>query len=492
MAKKSKIQAISVLLSFVIIITSIFIPTQAYASTSKVSVKVSNLIHTFQDADNYVAEAGNSFTVTFSRKGYSDNDCKISVTISSQDDIKYKINKNTVKITPPKSNNASVVIVRGEYDGKDYKNGVGSIGITVLPTHNKIDASKTYIKVPSPQKEMKIEAKALPLTKDMGHLDPYLITSASSNKSVAELKMRGSFTEEYFAIVFNGAYGSTNTKDMGHLDPYLITSASSNKSVAELKMRGSFTEEYFAIVFNGAYGSTNITLRTPSGVSKTIKVVVGEETTKPPNAHTGSSAEKPSSSNSGSSGSKKPSKNTNSNNKQDKTNLIIENEVTSVPSIIENINTPLSDVTDNPSEIPQAEIKLQVPEFEIKQDKKDITVSYPESIIENINTPLSDVTDNPSEIPQAEIKLQVPEFEIKQDKKDITVSYPEASDVSGYAIYLSNNDQDYYLIYIGEEKEYSFSKIEKNKTYYVKMKTYKIIENDAKFSDFGQVKEFTY
>lgn len=398
MAKKSKIQAISVLLSFVIIITSIFIPTQAYASTSKVSVKVSNLIHTFQDADNYVAEAGNSFTVTFSRKGYSDNDCKISVTISSQDDIKYKINKNTVKITPPKSNNASVVIVRGEYDGKDYKNGVGSIGITVLPTHNKIDASKTYIKVPSPQKEMKIEAKALPLTKDMGHLDPYLITSASSNKSVAELKMRGSFTEEYFAIVFNGAYGSTN-----------------------------------------------ITLRTPSGVSKTIKVVVGEETTKPPNAHTGSSAEKPSSSNSGSSGSKKPSKNTNSNNKQDKTNLIIENEVTSVPSIIENINTPLSDVTDNPSEIPQAEIKLQVPEFEIKQDKKDITVSY-----------------------------------------------PEASDVSGYAIYLSNNDQDYYLIYIGEEKEYSFSKIEKNKTYYVKMKTYKIIENDAKFSDFGQVKEFTY
>ena len=401
MAKKSKIQAISVLLSFVIIITSIFIPTQAYASTastSKVSVKVSNLIHTFQDADNYVAEAGNSFTVTFSRKGYSDNDCKISVTISSQDDIKYKINKNTVKITPPKSNNASVVIVRGEYDGKDYKNGVGSIGVTVLPTHNKIDASKTYIKVPSPQKEMKIEAKALPLTKDMGHLDPYLITSASSNKSVAELKMRGSFTEEYFAIVFNGAYGSTN-----------------------------------------------ITLRTPSGVSKTIKVVVGEETTKPPNAHTGSSAEKPSSSNSGSSGSKKPSKNTNSNNKQDKTNLIIENEVTSVPSIIENINTPLSDVTDNPSEIPQAEIKLQVPEFEIKQDKKDITVSY-----------------------------------------------PEVSDVSGYAIYLSNNDQDYYLIYIGEEKEYSFSKIEKNKTYYVKMKTYKIIENDAKFSDFGQVKEFTY
>lgn len=398
MAKKSKIQAISVLLSFVIIITSIFIPTQAYASTSKVSVKVSNLIHTFQDADNYVAEAGNSFTVTFSRKGYSDNDCKISVTISSQDDIKYKINKNTVKITAPKSNNASVMIVRGEYDGKDYKNGAASVGVTILPTHNKIDVSKTYIKVPSPQKEMKIDVKALPLTKDMGHLDPYLITSASSNKSVAELKMRGSFTEEYFAIVFNGAYGSTN-----------------------------------------------ITLRTPSGVSKTIKVVVGEETTKPPNAHTGSSAEKPSSSNSGSSGSKKPSKNTNSNNKQDKTNLIIENEVTSVPSIIENINTPLSDVTDNPSEIPQAEIKLQVPEFEIKQDKKDITVSY-----------------------------------------------PEVSDVSGYAIYLSNNDQDYYLIYIGEEKEYSFSKIEKNKKYYVKMKTYKIIENDAKFSDFGQVKEFTY
>lgn len=400
MAKKSKRQAISVILSFVIIITSIFIPAQVYAATSKVSVKVSNAARTLQsaDADNYITEAGSSFTVTFSRKGYSNNDCKISVTISSQDDIKYKINKNTVKITAPKSNNASVMIVRGEYDGKDYKNGAASVGVTILPTHNKIDVSKTYIKVPSPQKEMKIDVKALPLTKDMGHLDPYLITSASSNKSVAELKMRGSFTEEYFAIVFNGAYGSTN-----------------------------------------------ITLRTPSGVSKTIKVVVGEETTKPPNAHTGSSAEKPSSSNSGSSGSKKPSKNTNSNNKQDKTNLIIENEVTSVPSIIENINTPLSDVTDNPSEIPQAEIKLQVPEFEIKQDKKDITVSY-----------------------------------------------PEVSDVSGYAIYLSNNDQDYYLIYIGEEKEYSFSKIEKNKKYYVKMKTYKIIENDAKFSDFGQVKEFTY
>lgn len=397
MAKKSKIQAISVILSFVIIITSIFIPAQVYAATSKVSVKVSNAARTLQsaDADNYITEAGSSFTVTFSRKGYSNNDCKISVTISSQDDIKYKINKNTVKITAPKSNNMSVLIVRGEYDGKDYKNGVASVGITVLPTHNKIDVSKTYIKVPSPQKEMKIEAKALPLTKDIGHLDPYLITSTSSNKSVAELKMRGSFTEEYFAIVFNGAYGSTN-----------------------------------------------ITLRTPSGVSKTIKVIVGEETTKPPDKNTNSSSDRPSNN---ASSSKKPSKNTSSNNKQDKTNSIIENEVTSVPSIIEDVSTPLSDVTDNPTEIPQAEIELQVPEFGIKKNKKGITVNY-----------------------------------------------PEVSDVSGYAIYLSNNDQDYYLIYIGEEKEYSFSKIEKNKKYYVKMKTYKIIENDAKFSDFGQVKEFIY
>lgn len=397
MAKKSKIQAISVILSFVIIITSIFIPAQVYAATSKVSVKVSNAARTLQsaDADNYITEAGSSFTVTFSRKGYSNNDCKISVTISSQDDIKYKINKNTVKITAPKSNNMSVLIVRGEYDGKDYKNGVASVGITVLPTHNKIDVSKTYIKVPSPQKEMKIEAKALPLTKDIGHLDPYLITSTSSNKSVAELKMRGSFTEEYFAIVFNGAYGSTN-----------------------------------------------ITLRTPSGVSKTIKVIVGEETTKPPDKNTNSSSDRPSNN---ASNSKKPSKNTSSNNKQDKTNSINENEVTSVPSITEDVSTPLSDVTDNPTEIPQAEIELQVPEFEIKKNKKGITVNY-----------------------------------------------PEVSDVSGYAIYLSNNDQDYYLIYIGEEKEYSFSKIEKNKKYYVKMKTYKIIENDAKFSDFGQVKEFIY
>lgn len=397
MAKKSKIQAISVILSFVIIITSIFIPAQVYAATSKVSVKVSNAARTLQsaDADNYITEAGSSFTVTFSRKGYSNNDCKISVTISSQDDIKYKINKNTVKITAPKSNNMSVLIVRGEYDGKDYKNGVASVGITVLPTHNKIDVSKTYIKVPSPQKEMKIEAKALPLTKDIGHLDPYLITSTSSNKSVAELKMRGSFTEEYFAIVFNGAYGSTN-----------------------------------------------ITLRTPSGVSKTIKVIVGEETTKPPDKNTNSSSDRPSNN---ASSSKKPSKNTSSNNKQDKTNSINENEVTSVPSIIEDVSTPLSDVTDNPTEIPQAEIELQVPEFGIKKNKKGITVNY-----------------------------------------------PEVSDVSGYAIYLSNNDQDYYLIYIGEEKEYSFSKIEKNKKYYVKMKTYKIIENDAKFSDFGQVKEFIY
>lgn len=396
MAKKSKIQVISAILSFVIIITSIFIPAQVYAATSKVSVKVSNAARTLQsaDADNYITEAGSSFTVTFSKKGYSNNDCKISVTISS-DDIKYKINKNTVKITAPKSNNISVLIVKGEYDGKDYKNGVGSIGITVLPTHNKIDVSKTYIKVPSPQKEMKIDVKALPLTEDVGHLDPYLITSASSNKSVAELKMRGSFTEEYFAIVFNGAYGSTN-----------------------------------------------ITLRTPSGVSKTIKVIVGEETTKPPDKNTNSSSDRPSNN---ASSSKKPSKNTSSNNKQDKTNSINENEVTSVPSIIEDVSTPLRDVTDNPTEIPQAEIELQVPEFGIKKNKKGITVNY-----------------------------------------------PEVSDVSGYAIYLSNNDQDYYLIYIGEEKEYSFSKIEKNKKYYVKMKTYKIIENDAKFSDFGQVKEFTY
>lgn len=397
MAKKSKRQAISVILSFVIIITSIFIPAQVYAATSKVSVKVSNAARTLQsaDADNYITEAGSSFTVTFSRKGYSNNDCKISVTISSQDDIKYKINKNTVKITAPKSNNASVMIVRGEYDGKDYKNGAASVGVTILPTHNKIDVSKTYIKVPSPQKEMKIDVKALPLTEDIGHLDPYLITSASSNKSVAEVKMRGSFTEEYFAIVFNGAYGSTN-----------------------------------------------ITLRTPSGVSKTIKVIVGEETTKPPDKNTNSSSDRPSNN---ASNSKKPSKNTSSNNKQDKTNSINENEVTSVPSIIEDVSTPLSDVTDNPTEIPQAEIELQVPEFGIKKNKKGITVNY-----------------------------------------------PEVSDVSGYAIYLSNNDQDYYLIYIGEEKEYSFSKIEKNKKYYVKMKTYKIIENDAKFSDFGQVKEFTY
>lgn len=397
MAKKSKRQAISVILSFVIIITSIFIPAQVYAATSKVSVKVSNAARTLQsaDADNYITEAGSSFTVTFSRKGYSNNDCKISVTISSQDDIKYKINKNTVKITAPKSNNASVMIVRGEYDGKDYKNGAALVGVTILPTHNKIDVSKTYIKVPSPQKEMKIDVKALPLTEDIGHLDPYLITSASSNKSVAEVKMRGSFTEEYFAIVFNGAYGSTN-----------------------------------------------ITLRTPSGVSKTIKVIVGEETTKPPDKNTNSSSDRPSNN---ASNSKKPSKNTSSNNKQDKTNSINENEVTSVPSIIEDVSTPLSDVTDNPTEIPQAEIELQVPEFGIKKNKKGITVNY-----------------------------------------------PEVSDVSGYAIYLSNNDQDYYLIYIGEEKEYSFSKIEKNKKYYVKMKTYKIIENDAKFSDFGQVKEFTY
>lgn len=397
MAKKSKRQAISVILSFVIIITSIFIPAQVYAATSKVSVKVSNAARTLQsaDADNYITEAGSSFTVTFSRKGYSNNDCKISVTISSQDDMKYKINKNTVKITAPKSNNASVMIVRGEYDGKDYKNGAASVGVTILPTHNKIDVSKTYIKVPSPQKEMKIDVKALPLTEDIGHLDPYLITSVSSNKSVAEVKMRGSFTEEYFAIVFNGAYGSTN-----------------------------------------------ITLRTPSGVSKTIKVIVGEETTKPPDKNTNSSSDRPSNN---ASNSKKPSKNTSSNNKQDKTNSINENEVTSVPSIIEDVSTPLSDVTDNPTEIPQAEIELQVPEFGIKKNKKGITVNY-----------------------------------------------PEVSDVSGYAIYLSNNDQDYYLIYIGEEKEYSFSKIEKNKKYYVKMKTYKIIENDAKFSDFGQVKEFTY
>lgn len=396
MAKKSKRQAISVILSFVIIITSIFIPAQVYAATSKVSIKVSNAARTLQSADigNYIAEAGSSFTVTFSRKGYSNNDCKISVMISS-DDVKYKINKNTVKITAPKSNNPSVLIVRGKYDGKDYKNGVGSVNFIVLPTHNKIDVSKTYIKVPSPQKEMKIDVKALPLTEDIGHLDPYLITSTSSNKSVAELKMRGSFTEEYFAIVFNGAYGSTN-----------------------------------------------ITLRTPSGVSKTIKVIVGEETTKPPDKNTNSSSDRPSNN---ASNSKKPSKNTSSNNKQDKTNSINKNEVTSVPSITKDVSTPLSDVTDNPTEIPQAEIELQVPEFEIKKNKKGITVNY-----------------------------------------------PEVSDVSGYAIYLSNNDQDYYLIYIGEEKEYSFSKIEKNKKYYVKMKTYKIIENDAKFSDFGQVKEFTY
>ena len=98
-----------------------------------------------------------------------------------------------------------------------------------------------------------------------------------------------------------------------------------------------------------------------------------------------------------------------------------------------------------------------------------------------------------SSIVSSETKLATPNIKLSTPKtKTIKISWSKISGAKGYEVYRSNSKNGTYSkISITSNLSYTNSKLSKKKTYYYKVRAYKVVNNKKVYSSFSSIKSIT-
>lgn len=98
-----------------------------------------------------------------------------------------------------------------------------------------------------------------------------------------------------------------------------------------------------------------------------------------------------------------------------------------------------------------------------------------------------------SSIVSSETKLATPNIKLSTPKtKTIKISWSKISGAKGYEVYRSNSKKGTYSkISTTNNLSYTNSKLSKKKTYYYKVRAYKVVNNKKVYSSFSSIKSIT-
>ena len=98
-----------------------------------------------------------------------------------------------------------------------------------------------------------------------------------------------------------------------------------------------------------------------------------------------------------------------------------------------------------------------------------------------------------SSIVSSETKLATPNIKLSTPKtKTIKISWSKISGAKGYEVYRSNSKKGTYSkISTTNNLSYTNSKLSKKKTYYYKVRAYKVVNNQKVYSSFSSIKSIT-